>query len=217
MKRSLIMFLFLIVGLSSVNAIEVVPRIGVDLVRQQYVYQDDKNKPITIDTGLGISLGVVLVGKKVFLDVSVKSASTNTLVNDVNTYAKGWRSELALTGGYNIAQYFWLTVGVQQIAYGASTFGSDRGTITSPFVGFSMNNMQQDDYLFSFGFSFARGAKVSKITGISDPASSQGGLRLNWRKKGSPHLFAWEHRINALPLEATQDIVSKFSYSYLFL
>jgi len=217
MKRSLPYVLFLFLASPFVHAMDIVPRIGVDAAYQQYVYLDNIDNAVTSDFGLGVNGGVTLVTNRFFIDVGVETANTNTMVNAGNVYTKGWRTERSITIGYRFAQKIWLTLGDQNLLYGSSVGAEDRGIMQSPTFGFSLTNMEQEDFLFTVGFMWMPSITSDGISGVSSPNGSAGGLRLAWRKKGSPHLWSWKYRSYTPDIYSASDRVTKFSYSYLFL
>lgn len=218
MKKSLITIMFCLFSIQSIHAMDFVPRIGLDVVSQEYVYLDNINNTVTRDVGGGLNFGAVLVAGDFFLDLGFETANTNTLVNDDNTFAKGWRSEKSITLGYRVADKIWLTAGNNTLTYGSEIFKEDRGEMSSPSFGISLTNMQQADYLFSIGFSWKTAIKSNNITAAQfSEEGSAGNLRFAWRKKGSPHLFSWKYGSYTPDFYSTSDNNTKFSYSYLFL
>lgn len=217
MKKSLIIILFCLFSMQSIHAMEVIPRIGADVVQQQYVYVQYQNNIVKKDNGVGINGGVLLVGNSFFLDLNLESANTNTLVNDDNTFAKGSRSEISAVLGYRLKERIWLTAGYQSLYYGSSFLKKDRGEMSAPKIGFSMTNMQQGDYLITVGFTWGMDLKSSNISGDPQEAGDFGGIRVALRKKGSPHIFSWKYTDYSPDFQHTTDNTTKFSYSYLFL
>lgn len=217
MKRCFVVALFLMLSIPSVYAVEVIPRIGADLVRQQYSNFDNKSNPRIVDNGFGFSSGIALLQNSFYVDLGVESANVTTPVNSVNIHDKGWRSEMSLSVGIKTGDYFWLNAGYMKVIYGSGTFKNDRGDTSSPFVGFTFSNMEAGGYLFNVGTAFTVSPKHSGIAAVNNPSGGiSGGVRLTWRKKGSPHLWAWKHRLYAAGLGGFQDITTKLSYSYLF-
>ena len=221
MKRSFIMALLLILSVSSANAVDIVPRVGVDVSMQKYTDFDNKGNAVVKDSGAGVNLGVVFVGDGLFFDIAAESSQLITPVNSKKVLSKGWRSELGLTAGYQMSKHLWLNAGYQAVNYGSSLLGANRGSLQSPFVGFSLSNMQQADYLFSMGVAFTINSKISNFDttgGTDDGINIAGGIRFVIRKKGSPHMFTWKHRVSGPTIAiGYQDITTKISYSYLFI
>lgn len=216
MKRSLIMCFMLLLGMQSVSAMDIVPRVGVDYVRQTYSYSTNPTIELKSNGG-GFNAGVVLVGKSAYLDIGLESANVLTPVNSVNIYEQGWRSETSITVGFNVTKNIWLNFGLIEIAYGSSALKKERGSSQSPIVGFSFSNMQAAGYLFSVGPAFTLSPKSKNIGNADDDPGISGGLRFTWRKKGSPHLWSIKNRVNAFGASDFIEGNAKISYSYLFL
>lgn len=221
MYRNLLAGILLLATSVSANAMEIIPRLGVDLIIQRYSNFDNKSTPLRRENSSGIHTGIIFVSNDTFFDISVESANHITPVNNINIYSKGWRSEIALSGGYRVNKHIWITGGYQMYSYGKNILGTERGNVKSPFIGFSITNLQQGNYAFSISPAFMFSPSLSGIdTSTSDGASDgiAGGIKINLRKKGSPHMWSARHRLSTTGESmGFQDIVTKFSYSYLFL
>ena len=216
MKRSLLLFMFLLLGHQIAYA-EIIPRVGAEIAVQDFIYFDGQTNPVNTSVGPGINFGAVYVTKSFFIDLNAETANTNTMVNDGKIFAKGWRSEMSMMLGYKLMDNFWLSAGKQYLSYGKSIFGSERGTMESPALGFSLTNMQVGEYLFTVGLSWTIAVSSENINGTKSEKGFNGGMRLAWRKKGSPHLWTWKQRAYTPDLEGADEEVMKLSYSYLFL
>lgn len=221
MKKSLITIMFCLFSIQSIHAMDIVSKIGADLTIQRYSNFDNKSKPVERETGAGLHAGIIFIGKNTFFDISIESANHITPVNNINTYSKGWRSESALSGGVRVNKHVWITGGYQMYSYGKNIFGTERGNVKSPFIGFSITNLQQGKYVFSISPSFMFSPALSGIDTSTSAGAGDGiagGIKINLRKKGSPHMWSARHRVYTTGESmGFQDIVTKFSYTYLFL
>jgi len=218
MKISFLTVLVLITGIQTAYAVNILPRAGVDFVRQSYSNFDNTSNPSIKDNGYGYSTGLAILKNNFYFDFGLESAQIKTPVNSVDVHDTGWRSEVSFSLGYKSGEYLWLNAGLQRVIYGENQLDDDRGVTSSPFVGFTFSNMESGGYLFNVGGVFTFSPDHSGIAAVNNASGGiSGGVRFTARKKGSPHLWGWKHRLFAPGLGGFQDITTKLSYSYLFI
>lgn len=196
-----------------------VPRVGASVSRNTYVFLEQFENE-RAEVGGGLEFGMTAVGTEMFLDFSVDATNIETIVSDITIFDSGWRNSMSLAGGYYLGSNFWLTGGFQVTAYGDSVLSGERGKVFGPFIGFNLTNIHQGNYLFAFAFAFK---PVTDSSGVvfqnpngEEAGDSAGSVRVNWRKKGSPHMWSWKHELNSVG-SGFQDKVMRFGYTYLFL
>lgn len=211
----LTLFLGLACGFLNVQAVEIIPRVG---VAAGILWTEDniaavKDWDVGISPTYGVNGGVVFAMKDNYIDLSFDTLNYDIGLSqpvDKNMPNKGWRSEYNFTYGHRMFAGLYGFVGYRHVGWSPSLFGNSGSTEKGIFLGISLSNMEWGDELLSI----ALGEFFGKFETPEGSSDAEGFLmRVSWREKGSNSL--WSVKWSQVGPQI-QDGPLTIGYSYLF-
>ena len=208
MKKNMLVVLLCLLPVS-VHAIDVIPRVGVNFGKYRFEYDEPDPEIKQYDEIPGVTAGILFAGSNYFVDLSTELYEVDWSTQQPK------RSELALTLGVPVYKSIYLIGGYRTALYGTSYYKDDIGYQRGGFVGFSINNLHLGDNsrdIFSLSYVFQPAEMVTNFTNIEEDGVGYG-VKLGWRRAGTPHSVAFRFQNFGAELEET---IHLFNYSYIF-
>ena len=211
MKKLIIMthlFLSILLFSSGSIAVDLVPRIGVNVgsyYLEEYVTGDTADEVV-----VGPTAGLLFVlTEDSFFDLALELYSFDTEFSGDSTD----RSELALTFGMRMHETMYAIFGFQSATYGDGYFDDAFATSSGPYAGVSVNNLRMgQDSTNVFSIALALQAQTTEITGVPESSDLSFNLKLGYRSAGSPHSFSMKYQTFGSEFHA--EWIGMFNYSY---
>lgn len=212
-----IFIVFILIITASIQAVEIVPRVG---VAGGIYWLDDKIASVDdkaldgVPTTIGVNGGAAFVMQDSYFDLSFDILKYDQGLKygetDQNMPNTGFRSEANVTYGHRVAQNIFAFVGYRQVGWEKAAFKNAATTQKGGFIGINLSNLEKDGKLNSFSI----GHFFGKYDSPEGSADAEGFLfRASWREKGSNDL--WSIKWSQIGTKIS-DIPLTFGYSYLF-
>jgi hypothetical protein len=208
MKKN-ILVAFLCLFPFSVHALDIIPRVGVNFGKYRFEYDEPDPEVKQYDEIPGLTAGLLFASPGFFIDLSTELYEVNWSTQ------KPKRSELALTLGLPVYKTIYLIGGYRTATYGTSYYKDDIGYQRGGFVGFSINNLRLGDDskdILSLSYVFQPAEIITNYTNIKEDGVGYG-IKLGWRRAGSPHNVSFRYQNFGAELEETIHLIN---YSYIF-
>ena len=198
-------------GVAPAYAIDLLPRVGVQLGNAYMLAGAESNGPIG-----GLSLGLTAAGERVFFDVNVESLAMD-IPGGNGTLVSGFRSEVGATVGVHVYDGVALIAGYRRANYGESIGSGKLANNSGPFVGVNFPELRlgsSNRDILSLSLAVQRNTYESRVNPLPNDSDVGFSIRLGYRKAGSPHSFGL--RYQGFGSAQFDESITTLQYSYVF-
>jgi hypothetical protein len=193
-------------------AIDLLPRAGVQ-VGHYSVENLGTQELVTAGPTLGLTLAI---GNAV-ADLSAEALPVDIAGTPSQGWIRGWRSELTVTGGYQVLDGVVLIGGYRTSRYGERFGSSQMGDNSGPFVGVNFPELRlgsSNRDILSLAVAIQATTYTDRVRGVEQDSDVGVNIRLGYRRAGSPHAFGVRYQSFGSP--SYQEYLTTLQYAYVF-